>query len=440
MNIYHFIYAALPMLAAPIAIPVMWCHAKGDLQKRSILKQRLGVAEAHCAQTFKGSPKIWLHAVSVGEVKAAELIVEALAKIHPGVGFLITTTTATGQHEANQRLGGRASVCYAPLDLWPSVARFLSVFRPDVLICMETEIWPNWIVKARRLGMAVIFLNGRLSSRSIRAYMKVRPLLKPVLAQVAAFSMISDVDARRIQALGAESSHIHVNGNVKFDIRIDEQSEATAHRSMQLFGVDDTTPVFIAGSIRSGEMEPLLDVCQRLIRIFPRLLFVMAPRHIEKAPMLERMAKERGIDCQRRTQLNAPGERTAALVVLDTIGELRDLYSIAWVAFCGASLIPLGGHNILEAAAHAKPVLFGPHMDDFKEARVLLEKSGGGICVADADELVRRAADLLGHPAKAKRLGKLARNALIANQGAAKRHAQVVSKVLSACEGPDMRG
>lgn len=440
MNIYHFIYNALPILVAPIAIPAMWCHAKGDPQRRSILKQRLGYAEAHCAQTFNGSPKIWLHAVSVGEVKATELIVDALAKVYPGAGFLITTTTTTGQHEARQRLGRRASVCYAPLDLWPSVARFLSVFRPDVLICMETEIWPNWIVKARRLGMAIIFLNGRLSSRSIRSYMKIRPLLKPVLAQVAAFSMISDADAQRIQALGAESSHIHVNGNVKFDIRVDEQREVTAHRLMQYFGVDDTTPVFIAGSIRSGEMGPLLDVYQRLILLFPNLLFLMAPRHIEKTPMLERMAKGRGIDCQRRTQLHDPGERTAALVVLDTIGELRDLYSIAWVAFCGASLVPLGGQNILEAAVHAKPVLFGPHMDDFKEARVLLEKSGGGICVADADELVRQAADLLGHPAKARHLGELARNALTANQGAAKRHAQVVSKVLSSCEGVNACG
>ncbi len=431
MNIYHYVYAALPMLVTPLALPAVWGASNQNPEKRAALKQRLGLVEAPLARGFGGHPKLWLHAVSVGEVKAAELIIDALSDIYPSAGFLLTTTTVTGQHEARRRLGERASLCYAPLDLWPSVDLFLSAFRPDALICMETEIWPNWIIKAHRRKMAVIFLNGRLSGRSIHSYMRIRPLLTPVLARVDAFSMISDADAKRIRALGARSNRVYVNGNVKTDICIDEKDETTSRRLSALFGVTEDTPVFIAGSIRSGEMALLLDVFCKLARIFPELLFVMAPRHIEKTAMLERMARERQINCQRRTHLLAPGDRTAPLIIVDTIGELRDLYSIASVAFCGASLVPLGGQNILEAAAHGKPVLFGPYMDDFSEAKALLETCGGGICVADVDELATQAEILLRDTKKARELGGQARKAVISNQGAAGRHARVVSAVLS---------
>jgi 3-deoxy-D-manno-octulosonic-acid transferase len=179
-------------------------------------------------------------------------------------------------------------------------------------------------------------------------------------------------------------------------------------------------------------METLLNAYQRLASRVPGLLFIIAPRHIEKSYMVEQIARERGIACQRRTGLETPGGgRTAPLVILDTIGELRDVYSIASVVFGGASLVPLGGQNILEAAMWAKPVLFGPHMDDFSEARTLLETCGGGICVKNADELVDRAAGLLTHPGEARRLGALAKDAVISHQGATARHAQVVSRVLS---------
>ena len=395
-----------------------------------MVAERLGYDPQGAEPILCGRPKIWLHAVSVGEVKAAEAVIEALDAIYPTAAFLLTTTTTTGQHEA-LRLRTRAVVRYAPVDLWTAVRRFLVIYQPDALVCMETEIWPNWILKARRAGMKIIFLNGRLSKRSIRSYLKIRPLLTSVLGAVDAFSMISEGDARRIIALGAPSQRVYVNGNVKNDVRIDTQDDDLADRLKELYVVAEETPVFIGGSVRGTEIEILLDVYERLVARIPGLLFLIAPRHIEKVPMIEQMAHERKLSFQRRTSLGKKkGDRTAALVILDTIGELRDIYSIASVVFGGASLVPLGGQNILEAAVWAKPVLFGPYMDDFFEARTLLEAYGGGLCVNNANELTEQAAHLLSQPAEARRLGRLAKEAVLSNQGAVARHAQVVLRLL----------
>ena len=431
MNIFQFAYNVVPLALAPIVIPGIWWYTKRDPQKRAVLAQRLGHDLDHQAFSFNGCPKIWLHAVSVGEVKAAESVIDALESFYQTASFLLTTTTTTGQQFAHRQLGTRVTVCYAPVDLWTVVGRFLSAYQPDLLICLETEIWPNWIMKAHRAGMKIVFLNGRLSSRSIRSYMKIRPLLRPVLEKVDAFSMISNADAERIIALGAPARRVHINGNVKIDIRAESRNEHVVDKLKGLFAVDEQTPVFIGGSVRSAEVGMLLDVYSQLASQVPGLLFVIAPRHIEKSSVIEHLARERGICWQRRTALERPGVvRTAPLVILDTIGELRNVYSIASVVFGGASLVPLGGQNVLEAAVWAKPILFGPYMDDFAEEKTLLETCGGGICVKDAAELTARTAHLLAHPDEARRLGNLAKSAVLTNQGAAMRHARVVSRLL----------
>ncbi len=378
-----------------------------------------------------GRPKIWIHAVSVGEVKAAEAIVHALDTSRAKASILLTTTTMTGQRYARRQFGNRATVRYAPVDLWRVTDRFLSVHRPDLLVCVETEIWPNWIAKSNGAGIKTVFLNGRISARSIRSYMKIRRLIKPVLEKVDAFSMISDSDARRIIRLGAPAHRVQINGNVKMDAHISDRDDAVLEDLKRFYAVDDHTPVFIAGSVRGAEAEILMDVYARLAAEVSDLVFIIAPRHIEKSSRIATLARAKGIEWQYRTELGSAGaRRVAPVVILDTIGELRYVYSIASVVFCGASLVPLGGQNVLEAAVWAKPVLYGPSMEDFEEARVLLETFGGGICVKDGMELTDRAIHLLKHADEARRLGRLAKQAVLSNQGAARRHARVITDLL----------
>ena len=383
-----------------------------------------------------------MHAVSVGEVKAAEAIVNALNMNGRNASILLTTTTVTGQRDACRRFAGRATVRYAPVDLWGPTRRFLSAHRPDLLVCMETEIWPNWIANAHGTGVKTVFVNGRISERSIRSYMRLRRLINPVLAKVDAFSMISEADARRIISLGAPAHRVQINGNAKMDAPDLNLDGAEIQTLRRLYAVNENTPVFIAGSVRGAEADILMTVYERLVLQIPELVFIIAPRHLNRSSRIAEIARAKGIDWQYRTQLGETGAaRSAPVVILDTIGELRDVYGIASVVFCGASLVPLGGQNVLEAAAWAKPVLFGPSMEDFEEARTLLETSGGGFCVKDGMELADRVADLLEHPDEARRLGRLAKKAVLSNQGAARRHARVVAEVLSTIESrSEVRG
>jgi 3-deoxy-D-manno-octulosonic-acid transferase len=431
MNIYHFAYNFLASGFSLIVLPAIWCHQKKDPERKAALSQRLGYRFQHMDATKPETPRIWIHAVSVGEVKAAEAIVDALDRSCMKASIILTTTTVTGQRYARNQFDDRATVRFAPVDLWGPTGRFICAYRPDLLVCMETEIWPNWIAKAHQTGIKIIFINGRISDRSIGSYKKIRWLIKPILEKVDAFSMISEADARRIISLGAPAHRVQVNGNAKMDAPNLNRDDAVIHNFRQLYAVDEHTPVFIAGSIRGAEVEMLMAVYERLAAQIPSLVFIIAPRHINKSSRIAEIACANGIEWQYRTGLGKTGvRRSAPMVILDTIGELRDVYSIASVVFCGASLVPLGGQNVLEAAVWSKPVLFGPSMEDFEEARALLDTSGGGIGVENETELAERALYLLKHPAEAHRLGRLARRAVLSHRGAAYRHAQVVGDLL----------
>lgn len=430
MNLLHFTYHLLTSGLALVVLPVVWLQQRQDPQRRAALAQRLGYQPPGCDTVLPRRPRIWIHAVSVGEVKAAEAVVDVLEADFFSASILLTTITPTGYRYACTTFAGRAAVRYAPLDLWIAIGRFLTAYRPDLLVCMETEIWPNWITRADAAGMKTVILNGRISARSIRSYMKIRPLIKPVLEKVDAFSMISQADARRIIRLGAPARRVAVNGNVKMDARDSNVDAAVVKQLRHLYAVNDRTPVFIAGSIRWAEVDILMTAYARLAEQVPGLVFIIAPRHIHKSNRIAELARRKGICWQYRTDLGKTGvTRVAPLVILDTIGELRDVYHLASVVFCGASLVPLGGQNVLEAAMCAKPVLFGPFMEDFEEAGNLLERVGGGICVKDPAALVDCALDLLTDPAKARRLGALAKKAVIVNQGAARRHAGVITRL-----------
>jgi len=321
-----------------------------------------------------------MHASSVGEAGAAISIVNSFLSSHPKAMIIFSTSTRHGNAIAEQQLNRKASICiYAPLDFVYVVKRALNFFKPDIMVFFETEIWPNWLYEANRMGIKTVMVNGRISVRSINSYLKIRSLTRTVLVKMNAFSMISEEDAKRICSIGAPEERVKVNGNAKYDPLIERVVPGTKEQMMKLFNFSSGDNVFIAGSTRSSEEEIVLDVYEEILKYSPNMKLIIAPRHVERAYTVESIVRNRGFSCQLRTDLDAKDSlRISAVVIMDTIGELQDVYSVATVVFCGGSLVPKGGHNILEAAIWGKPVLFGPSIEDFADAGNLLVKSGGG--------------------------------------------------------------
>jgi len=374
---------------------------------------------------------IVVHAVSMGEVNAASMLVQELALRFPNDPLYLTTLTPTGSARIRALFGNTVFHVYAPLDMPGAVRRFLNRVRPRLLIIMETEIWPNWLFEARRMGVRLALVNGRISVRSIQGYLKIRCLIREVLRQVESFSMIQEADAQRLMMLGVPREKIVVNGNAKYDLLLPMADPTIKDKIEKFYNLNENIPVFVAGSTRGSEHEIVVDVYEKILETLPETLLIIAPRHLERVRHIKGMVIRRGLSCQFKTDIDKPGGlRTASVVIMDTIGDLQSTYSIASIVFCGGSLEPLGGQNILEAAVWGKPVLYGPSMDDFLDAKALLDKTRGGIQVKDGRELAERALYYLTHPAEADAVGRLAKEAVMLNKGAAGKHADVIYRLL----------
>jgi 3-deoxy-D-manno-octulosonic-acid transferase len=431
MNLPLIFYACAGAIVFLLGLPFFLIYTFVSGKHREGWAQRLGYYRPDVGRKVAGRPRIWVHAASVGEVAAAAPIVAELAADVPAAEFMLSTTTATGQAAARKILGARATCVYAPVDLLAAVALALQTAQPDVLVFVETEIWPNWLALARWAGIPAILVNGRISVRSIRGYRRIRPLVAPVLKTLAACSMIGVPDAARIKSLGVPGGRVSVNGNAKYDRLAGAVTPEARQAMLDLFALTGDEPVLVAGSIRRGEEPLLLDTFLEIRQTVPDLICIVAPRHLYRVDPIVGQARARGIAVQMRTGLRLPDRaRRASLVILDTLGELQAAYSIAAVVFCGGSLVPLGGQNVLEAAAWGKPVLFGPSMEDFQAEKELLLASGGGIEVPDGQALTAKARYLLTHPDEAVRAGRAGLAMVQANTGAARKHAAVILRVI----------
>ena len=429
-----FAYTAYRHLSAGclfVGFPFFWGFSQFTGRHRLYLSQRLG-GYPDILRPVQGAPRVWLHAASVGEVTVALAILDALAAIRPDVDRVVSTTTPQGQAVARERLPKGVPCVLAPLDAGVAVARGLRHIRPQVLVCVETELWPCWLVSARQAGVRTALVNGRISKGSFRGYLRARSLMAPVLDHIDVFSMISGIDARRIRAMGADAARIRVNGNAKFDAGDGRRpSRLDPEPFRRLFKLNDSTPVWVAGSTRSGEDAMVLDAFIEARRQHPALTLILAPRHIHRVAEIASLARQRNIPCQLRSELYSGGPaRRAPLILLDSVGELQCVYQLARVVFCGGSLVPKGGQNVLEAAALGKPVLFGPFMDDFLSAAAALVTRGGGRQVADGPQLGQALAALLASPDVAERMGAAALRVVAANSGAAARHAAAIAGLL----------
>jgi len=370
-------------------------------------------------------PLIWLHAVSVGETRATEPLVKALAAAHPECQILLTHMTPTGRETGEQLFGDRVMRCYLPYDLPACVGAFLRHFRPRIGILMETELWPNLIRASRSTGIPLYLVNARLSERSARRYARALSLTREVLASLTAVGAQTEADAERLRALGARS--VVVTGNLKFDRGPQPRDqELGTHLREQFLGkgadvAPDTVPekraVFLAASTREGEEELVLDTLSKLP---PPVLIVIVPRHPQRFDGVARLLQARGVQFQRRSE--AQPVRPATRVVLgDSMGELFAYYLACDVAFVGGSLLPLGGQNLLEPCAAGVPVVIGPHTFNFVEATRLAVDAGAAIRVADANELGTVLVALLADSARRKAMGSAGRALMLQHQGATAR-------------------
>ena len=374
-------------------------------------------------------PRCWIHAVSVGEAATAVPLVEAIARRWPELSVVMTTVTPTGARVVADRLPGTVTHRYFPLDLPGPVRLALDGVRPRFFIGMETELWPNFLRALARRGVPAMIANGRISDRSFRRYHRVRFLTARMLRDIAVFAMQSQEDARRIIALGAPSDRVVITGNLKTDLTPAEAGGEAVWQ--QLLGLATNEPVWIAGSTHRGEEAVVLDAYAQLRRRFPDLVLLLAPRHPERVPEVERLAADRQLATVRRSELPASRER-APVIVLDTVGELAKIYSVASVVFVGGSLVPTGGHNMLEPALLRKPVLYGPHTTNFRESAELLLAAGGAVLVDEPERLEPRVAELLADSVRRSRMGEAGLHAVIGRQGALKQTMELVERHLVA--------
>lgn len=430
MNAAYRAYRALTSGLYTILSPFASAVPRFSNETPGSLRQRLGTYPSFLAGVTSKRPRIWFHAASVGEVSGAVGILVALRSLLPEATFILSTTTRHGQQLARDKAGGFATCIYAPLDFPATVSKSLVFFKPDVIVLVETELWPNWLVEAQRMGIGTAVVNGRISVRSIKSYRRLRVLFGGILSGADAFSMIQEEDAERIRQIGAPSGAVFVNGNAKYDPLFSKAPYQGKEAMAGMLALDGNRPVFVAGSTRTGEEGPVLDAYDTISKVLPDTVLIVAPRHLSRVPQVARMVAGRRWEMQLRTEISVQNPRCAKIVIMDTIGELSSVYGNATVVFCGGSLVPLGGHNILEAAVWGKPVLYGPHMEDFLDARRLLESAGAGLTVTGGTDLAEQALYLLRNPEKAEAMGRAAREAIHASQGAALRHAEVVRNVL----------
>jgi 3-deoxy-D-manno-octulosonic-acid transferase len=405
----HFIYTLLLTAGIVVASPYYLARFR---RYAPTFSDRLGFLKI---PQLKGS--IWIHAVSVGEVKAVEKLIEKLRGQYPSQSIVVSTATTTGQQLARKRTDIIDYTFYFPLDLPGCVKRVLDRLRPAMVIIAETEIWPNFLRACRRRSVPVMMVNGRISDKSFARYKLIRGWLRRVLADYTMIGMQSETDRQRIEEMGGDPGKVAVLGNLKYDIVSSKRPLDPALSDVLV----RWNPLWVAASTMSGEDELVLDAFLNVRTRFPALKLLVAPRHPERFDEVEALVKGRGVSCIRRSALERAEPSTADVLLLDTIGELAAVFEYACVVFVGGSLVPTGGHNILEPARRHKPVVFGPHMENFRDMARLFREGRAAIQINRAGELAEAIDRILSNPDLAAELGRSAGRIVEQNTGATER-------------------
>jgi len=412
----YFIYNLFLTLIFILLFPFLFIWA---IMGKHGVQERLGRLPAGVRQRSSSRKVIWFHAASVGEIKLLPPIVSRLKRKDRSFSVVVSSLTKAGKTEAQRSLKGVDLFFYLPADLPLFMKKVMRELGPSALVLVETEIWPNLIRQAKISGSRIVLINGRFSSKSFQRYFRMKSFFRAVLSLIDLFCMRTQEDAQRLLLLGADPGKVTVVGNLKFDTAMMEHSTSDRDKLRDNLGIPKKSKVVVAGSTEQGEERMVLDAFKKLKNQYPGLFLILAPRHLNRIKQVESELTESGLRYRKRTQIaeKSDMESDFDLILLDTIGELFSLYSIAEVTFVGGSLIPFGGHNVLEPAMHSVPVLFGPYMDHFKESSELLLESGGAIKVRDSEELYQRLSELLHDENKRKKMGEKARELIERRRG-----------------------
>ncbi|MEA3132760.1 MAG: 3-deoxy-D-manno-octulosonic-acid transferase [Gammaproteobacteria bacterium] len=410
-------------LLRPIAFAVVLWRGLGNRRYWEALSERFGFGAS------SATPTIWVHAVSLGEVTAAAALIRALHTRYPQWPVFLTTATPTGRARAHALFGDSMPVRFLPYDTPGSMRRLVARVRPRLAIILETELWPNLFNECRRLGIPTILASARLSLKSVTRYQRFGGLFRGVFSDNTLVAAQSAEDAERFIAIGAHRDRTRIIGNVKFDMAIDP---AVVARGLELRSAYwGPRPVWIAGSTHAGEEDLVLTAHAELQADVAGALLLLVPRHPERFQSVADLLSRRGFRFERRSSGNAVRPDCEVLLV-DTVGELATLYASVDVAFVGGSLVPVGGHNLLEPAALGVPVITGPYQSSGKEIAQLLLREGAALQVADAPQLTDGLKQLFADPARRSRMGASGRHAVDVNRGSVARLLEFIEPILSA--------
>jgi 3-deoxy-D-manno-octulosonic-acid transferase len=422
--VIRFIYNLLWPLGLLFFLPAYLVKMFRRGGYREKFGQRLGIYDRQLRARLHWRKSIWLHAVSVGEVTIALKLAQQIRALKPDADCVLTTTTTTGFAFASKNAPEWMEVMYTPLDFWPIMHRAFDLIQPRKIALVEAEVWPNMVAEAHARKIPIALVNARLSPRSEKRFRMFRSFIAPTFQLLDQVCVQNAEDIDRWAALGIARDRINHAGSIKYDPENTDVDLTTPQSVLAGFGLENRTIIF-GGSTHAGEEKILVEVFRALRREFVDLLLVLAPRHTERTAEVQGMLEEAGFRVARRSQ--APvADPFLECVILDSTGELRDWYGVATLAFVGKSLLARGGQNPAEAILAGKPVLFGPHMENFAVLANSLVAHGGAIQVSSATDLLRAMTNLLANPEQCEELVKNARHVLDTHRGATARTAQLI--------------
>jgi 3-deoxy-D-manno-octulosonic-acid transferase len=415
VSIRRLAYSILIYCFVTFALLRLWFRSRSNADLRQYWLERFGYQLPFKKRSVKTKPVICIHAVSVGETLGAKALIQAIIDTYPQHQVLMTSTTLTGRNTVRQLFTKQVKQCYFPYDLVGSVQRFLRIVRPEKVIIIETEIWPNFYAACKQRDIPIILANARLSQRSMRAYLKVQRLSAETLHCIALIAARGQQDAEHFIQIGADAARTLVTGNIKFDLPLPEEQIQQTSVLQQQWG--QQRPVWVAASTHQGEDEILLTIHKNLIKHFPNLLFILVPRHPERFNTVYQLAQKTALSVQRRSS-DSHFLTSTQIILADSMGEMFTWYAAADIVFMGGSLVNVGGHNPLEPAALARPIISGQYIFNFPEVFPLLQTEQAAWVLNTSSEIEQQILHLLHAPDKAKQAGQAGKKVVQAHQGA----------------------